>query len=150
MKPFESPMINRDLESLQINVSVKDTTLLYTPVLTREKIEKVYGITAGHPLVRNSAYDHEQFRVQVQVAVQLNNLTLQSNPKEKSNIFKCESTSVYFLSDTKYEKWPSWILYAKPEVQIGGQMKNVRSYQELHRKGFVPILAVSDFNLIFK
>ena len=29
-------------------------------------------------------------------------------------------------------------------------MKNVRSYQELHRKGFVPILAVADFNLIFK
>ena len=50
-------------------MKLKDVIVLYTPVLTREKIERLFGMQDGHPQIRSKAYDQELFRVQLQLAL---------------------------------------------------------------------------------
>ena len=61
--PFECVVLDQSLKSTLFEVQGKDLTILYTPVLTRENIEKVSGVQDVQPLVRDEAYGKELLRV---------------------------------------------------------------------------------------
>ena len=44
LEPYEVIKIDENLASLASDLVVKDVTVLYTPVLTREKIERLFGV----------------------------------------------------------------------------------------------------------
>ena len=91
--PTNSPKLDTSFAKSQIEVQLRDVTILYTPVLSRFKLETAFGVTPANPhktafdLLGNpngeSEEDEQLFRLSCHIALQFNHLQLSVTPMDK-------------------------------------------------------------------
>ena len=126
--------------------------MLYTPVLARSKLAALnLGalslLNAGASFSPHGSSGNDMVRLNSSIALQLNHLKLELVPKSKSFALELRSLALHFLTDS-YEQEPSDVLQGR--LSPNSTMKCSTSQQELTRRGYVPILALTDFSTVFQ
>ena len=90
--------------------------------------------------------NEDQARLNSIVAIQLNFLKLNMEPKAKSFDIGVRSLALHFLTESEEDSFTDWRLQGRQSATH----KCSTSQQELQKRGFVPVLALTDFTTVFK